>query len=637
MASKSRQRKSQAKRPRAGKTAPIPTPTRKPWQIAAVCLLLALATAFAYHGVRNNDFLSMDDNNYVSENSHVQQGVTSQSIAWAFTTYQEGNWHPLTWISHMIDWTLYGNNPAGYHVANVCLHAANAILLFLLFLSITGFLGRSAMVASLFALHPAHVESVAWIAERKDLLCAFFFLCALLGYVWYVGKPSWKRLIWVVLAFACALMSKPMAVTLPFTLLLLDYWPLRRMTFTPEPGAHRLSSLWKLCIEKWPLFLMAIASSVVTVRAQGSVGAVVRLQALPVWERIGNAAISYCRYIRILFWPDPLTAFYYHEINHIAVAAALLSVVALLLITALCWKFRKDRPYCLIGWLWFLGTLVPAIGIVQVGNQAMAERYTYVAYIGIFVVLVWLAGDAIAKFPQIKIAAQLLALAVLVACAVRTEARVAVWKDTITLLSHALEVDPRGEFPNSFLGIAYMRQGRLDEAQKYFERALTYNSTWYLPLSSSAYCIMRTALETHDQSQLPLAHQRLELALRDAPHDPFVLTDFALWSVIMGNPKDEEMYSRKAIAANPDFIGAWLYLAMALDTQGKPDQAVKVYRQALAIAPNNSDAHNYLGLVLLQQGEFDKAAEQFRDALSLNPADAGARQNLALAQARMKR
>ena len=240
MASKSRQRKSQAKRPPAGKTAPIPTPTHKPWQIAAVCILLALATAFAYHGVRNNDFLSMDDNNYVSENLHVQQGVTSQSVAWAFTTFQEGNWHPLTWISHMIDWTLYGNDPAGYHVANVCLHAANAILLFLLFLSITGFLGRSAMVAFLFALHPAHVESVAWIAERKDLLCAFFWFLALLGYVWYVRKPSWKRLIWVVLAFACALMSKPMAVTLPFTLLLLDYWPLRRMTFTPNPGAQPL-------------------------------------------------------------------------------------------------------------------------------------------------------------------------------------------------------------------------------------------------------------------------------------------------------------------------------------------------------------------------------------------------------------
>jgi tetratricopeptide (TPR) repeat protein len=432
-------------------------------------------------------------------------------------------------------------------------------------------------------------------------------------------------------------MSKPMAVTLPFTLLLLDFWPLRRMTFSPEAGAHRFSSLWKLCIEKWPLFLMAAASSVVTVRAQDSVGAVVRLQSLPVLDRIGNAAISYFRYIRIFFWPDPLTAFYYHEVNHIAVAAAILSAIGLLLITALCLKFRKDRPYCLTGWLWFLGTLVPAIGIVQVGNQAMAERYTYVPYIGLFLALVWLAGDSVVKFPQLKVAAQFVAIAILLACAVRTHAQVPVWKDSITLLSHALEVDPRGEFPNSFLGIAYMRQGNLDEARKYFERALTYNPTWYLPLSSSAYCIMQTSLATHDQSNLPLAHQRLELALRDAPNDTFVLTNFALWSVIKGNPQDEEMYSRKAIAANPEFIGARLYLAMALETQGKIDQAIQVYHQALAIAPNNSDAHKYLGLVLLQQGEYDQAAEQFRDTLRLNPVDAGARQNLALAQARMKR
>src|SRR5208337_4235091 len=249
------------------------------------------------------------------------------------------------------------------------------------------------------------------------------------------------------------------------------------------------------------------------------------------------------------------------------VSAAVLSVLAVILVTAVCWHLRMARPYCLMGWLWFLGTLAPVIGIVQVGNQAMAERYTYVPYIGLFIAVVWLAGDLAAKFPKIRLAAQLLAVAVLVACAVKTDAQVKMWKDTVTLLSHVLDVDPRGEFPNSFLGIAYMRQGRLDEAQKYFERALAYNSTWYLPLSSSAYCIMRTSIETHDQRNLPLARQRLELALRDAPDDPFVLTDMALWSVLMSRPKDEEMYSRKAIAANPDFTAARLYLASVLEAQ----------------------------------------------------------------------
>ena len=233
MPGKSRQNKSQRKRPAAAqapKAAPTGSPARQPWQIASVCLLLAVITFFVYWGVRNNDFLYYDDNYYVFQNQQVQHGLAPQSIAWAFTSFQQSNWHPLTWITHMIDWSLYGNSPAGHHLTNVFIHSTNAILLFLLLLYITGYLGRSAFVAFLFALHPAHVESVAWLAERKDVLCAFFSIATLLIYAWYVRKPSWKRFIWVVCGFALALMSKPMAVTLPFTLLLLDLWPLRRIT-----------------------------------------------------------------------------------------------------------------------------------------------------------------------------------------------------------------------------------------------------------------------------------------------------------------------------------------------------------------------------------------------------------------------
>src|SRR5208337_2423878 len=409
---------------------------------------------------------------YILENQHVQQGLNLQSVAWAFTGYYAGNWHPLTWISHMADWSLYGKNPAGYHITNLCLHAANSVLLFLLLLYMTGYLGRSAMVAFLFALHPAHVESVAWIAERKDVLCAFFCFATLLGFAWYVRKPSWQRMIWVVCAFACALMSKPMAVTLPFALLLLDVWPLRRITFTLETRARWLSSLWKLCAEKWLLFLMAVISSVITVHAQRAGGTVAALQALPLWARIGNAAISYCRYLRIAFWPHPLIAFYYYDLNSVTVSAALLSVLLLILVTAVCWHLRRQKPYCLVGWLWFLGTLAPVIGIVQVGGQSMAERYTYLPFIGLFIAVVWLVGDAVANSPKIRVAAQLLAVAVIAACAVLTDAQVKVWKDMETLFSHVLEVDPRGEIPNLNLGAAYMKQGRNVEAQEYIERAL---------------------------------------------------------------------------------------------------------------------------------------------------------------------
>ena len=373
MAKKSRQRKLQGKRPSEapqGNSAASARANHKPRQIAAVCIVLAAVTAFAFRGVRNNDFLTYDDPGYVQENIHVQQGLTTQSIEWTFTSFELGNWHPLTWISHMADWQLYGNHPRGHHLTNLALHVANSVLLFLLLLYVTGFLSRSAIVAALFALHPAHVESVAWLSERKDLLCAFFWFAALIAYAWYVRKPSWKRLAAVVCAFACALLSKPMAVTLPFVLLLLDYWPLRRITFIAENRAQCLPSLWKLCIEKWPLFIMSAISSIITFHAQRASGAVFTLDTLPLWVRVSNAAISYCRYIRIMIWPNPLIAFYYHERTSIMIPAAMLSAIALVLVTAACWYFRKDKPYCVAGWLWFVGTLAPVIGIVQVGDQA---------------------------------------------------------------------------------------------------------------------------------------------------------------------------------------------------------------------------------------------------------------------------
>src|SRR5271157_4274930 len=346
MAKKSRQRKIQGKRPPeapAGKTAPLAPTTYKPWQIAAVCVVLVVVTVFSYRGVRSSDFVSLDDNDYVVQNLDVQQGVTAQSIEWAFTAFHSSNWHPMTWISHMIDWKLYGKSAGGHHITNLCLHTANAVLLFLLLLYMTGFVWRSAIVAFLFALHPAHVESVAWISERKDVLSTFFWFAALLAYAWYVRRPSWKRYAWIVCAFACGLMSKPMVVTLPFTLLLLDYWPLCRISFARESREQWLSSQWKLCVEKWPLFLMAVLSSVITFFAQRSGGTVATLDRLPLLGRISNAAISCCRYVLLMFWPNPLTAYYYYASHNINILAAVLSVLALVLVTAVCWRLRKER------------------------------------------------------------------------------------------------------------------------------------------------------------------------------------------------------------------------------------------------------------------------------------------------------
>jgi tetratricopeptide (TPR) repeat protein len=623
VARKSRQRKSRGQhlpQAPAGKTVSAASAIHKPWQIAAICLVLALVTVFVYRGSRSSDFLNLDDYSYVLENRHVQQGVNTQSIAWAFTTFQEGNWHPLTWISHMVDWSLYGKKNLGsHHMTSVYWHAANAVLLFLLFFYMTGFLGRSAIVAFLFALHPAHVESVAWISERKDVLCAFFWFAALLAYVWYVRRPSWKRYACVVCGFACALMSKPMAVTLPLTLLLLDFWPLRRISFAPETRAQLLPSLWKLCVEKWPLFVMAAISSVVTIFAQGSHGAVGSFQIYPLWERICNAAISYWRYMRITFWPHPLMAYYYYDFNHVIVSAVVLSVIVLIVITVLCWNMRQEKPYCLFGWLWFLVTLVPVIGIVQVGVQAMAERYTYIPIIGLFIAVVWLVGGLVAKSPKLRIAAQLLAVAVLVACAVKTDAQVRLWKDSATLFSHVLAIDPRGNLPNYSMGEALMRQGRNAEAEKYFERALTYSPNASLTLAFSAFCLMRTAMQTDDPGNLPLAGQRLQHVLSITPDDPQALTYMALWSAMMGKPMDQEAYSRKVIATHPEFIQARLYLGDALGAQNKFDEAAQAYSQVLVIDPDNTDALNSLGVLYDRQDLKQEAIKEFRLSLVIKP------------------
>jgi protein O-mannosyl-transferase len=585
-----------------------------PVRMAIVCFFLAAITLFCYQGVRHNDFLSYDDTDYVLQNRHIQQGLTWQSMGWAFTSVDASNWHPLTWISHMADWKLFGKNPAGHHLTNVVLHAMNAVLLFLLLVYATGYWGRAMAVALLFALHPLHVESVAWIAERKDVLSTFFWFGAMLMYVWYVRKPSWKRFACIIAGFAGGLLSKPMVVTLPFALLLFDYWPLRRI---PAGAAFReqLSFATKLIIEKWPLFAMAIASSCITFYAQKAGGAVTLLAALPFWTRCGNAVMSYGRYLAKMFWPDPLMTYYHHEATHINIFLVALLFLLLALITFVCWRVRNKKPYCIVGWLWYAGTLVPVIGIVQVGVQAMAERYTYVPLVGVMVALVWLVEDAIGRFSKIKIPVRVVAALALAVLAGKSVAQIPVWKNTVTLFSHVLEYDPRGEFPNLSLGAAYLREGKLASARHYLERALTYNPSGAQTLSYYAFCLM----QTHRPEDLAPAQKSLERAIRVAPDNRDVLTNMAEFCLCTGKPADAEKYCRKIIAASPEFITARFYLADALQEQNKLAEAAEQYRAAIAVEPANTDAHNNLGIIYGKQGLTADALREFRASLALKP------------------
>lgn len=363
-----------------------------------VIMFLVVSAAGAYWGVKDNEFVNYDDDEYVTQNSHVQAGLTSEGIVWAFTTTHAANWHPLTWLSHMFDYQLFGPNPQGHHLTSLLLHILNSILLFLVLRRMTDALWQSAFVAVLFALHPLHVESVAWVAERKDILSTFFWILTMWAYVRYVERPGSTRYLMVALPLALGLMAKPMLVTLPFVLLLLDIWPLGRIDLSEYGDASRDKRdkrprtgivLMRLAKEKIPLFALVAASCLVTFAAQRSGGAVQPMESLPFMDRVVNAIVSYFLYIEKMVWPTDMAFFYPYPVHTLPLWQPLGAGLLLLVITVLVIRTARRKPFLLVGWFWYLGTLIPVIGLVQVGGQAMADRYTYVPYIGLFMVVAW--------------------------------------------------------------------------------------------------------------------------------------------------------------------------------------------------------------------------------------------------------
>jgi protein O-mannosyl-transferase len=593
-------------------------------RLAAVCAAIAALTVFAYLGAYYNDFVSLDDYEYLRDNAHVTKGITQRSVAWAFSSAYSSNWHPLTWISHMADWELYGPKPAGHHMTSVGLHAVNAVLLFLLLVFMTGFTGRSAMVALLFALHPLHVESVAWISERKDVLCAFFWFLTLAAYAWYAQSPSRKRFWLVAAGFACALMSKPMAVTLPLTLLLLDFWPLRRAVQAGVTPAGEQTSSWKaLVTEKWPLYVLALASCVITLYAQKADSSVVPLDQVPLWSRAGNAAISCWQYILQMFWPGRLAVYYYHERNYLDFPFALFLAALLLLATLVFWLVRRKTPFCMTGWLWYLVTLVPVIGLVQVGAQARADRYTYIPLIGLFVMIVWGTAELVRRRVWLRRAALAGAAAMVAAMAATTVVQLGFWQNSVTLYRHAIEKDPRGWNINMMLSMNLFYQGKLHEAQRYFERAQFAKALEHSGDEYREFC----RLQEQDSGKARLFFDRTVYTESSSKRYE-VLIGMTEWCLLSGRVPDAESYGRYLVAMAPDSIKARLCLAQALLKLNKPADAEKEYREVLRRDTANVEAYNNLSFVLAGRQSLDEAIAVLRHSLAVRPGQPLACSNL---------
>jgi len=595
----------------------------------ASCLFLCAVTLAVYLPVRNHPFLNYDDWEYVTKNPHVRAGLTHNTFAWAWTATEAYNWHPLTWLSHALDCQLYGLNPAGHHLTSVLLHCLNVLLLFLVLLHATGRCGRSLVAAALFALHPFNVESVAWIAERKNLLSTTFFLLALSAYVWYAAKPTVNRYLTIAFLFALGLAAKPMVITLPFVLLLLDFWPLERIEGwsaqpSPPPPKRKVKAqaqmlapgtrftaaqapLRRLVSEKVPLLLMSAASAVVTVIAQRSGGAVRSLEKIPLPVRLANAVYSYARYAWKTVWPSGFALYYPHPSHHLAAWRLGVAALFLLAATALVWNQRMRRRYLVTGWLWYLGTLVPVIGIVQVGDQAMADRYAYIPLIGIFVLVVWSAADG-ADAAKIGLPWRATAAGIVLAVlAFLTWRQIGYWKSNADLWAHTLHVTGGNPLAEAELGDALHALDRPEEALPHFQRAAQMQPRepkHHVDLAEDlAECgRLREAIPeyeaaiqlTSDAEKRARSYQ--SLAILHGALGEYAETREAYRQALSADPQLEEEMTRSLSdgVAQTSTGQGYLVLGILLQEAGRTADARAAYEKALSLDPSLEDARHSL-------------------------------------------
>ncbi|MGD1153989.1 MAG: tetratricopeptide repeat protein [Syntrophales bacterium] len=632
-----------------------------------ISFFLVLVTAAVFWQVSSFDFVRYDDDKYVTENRHVQAGLTRGGIAWAFLSVYANNWHPLTWLSHMLDCQLFAANPAGHHLTNLFFHIINTLLLFLILKRMTDFPWRSAFVAALFAIHPLHIESVAWVAERKDVLSTLFFMLTIWAYVRYVEHPGIYRYLAILLFFALGLMSKPMLVTLPFVLLLLDFWPLGRLhlgesLFNADAsdlksvgGGNEHRSGVGLIIEKIPLFILSGASICVTLFAQWS--GIAPLESLPFSTRMSNALVSYISYIGKMIWPHDLAVFYPfpESISLWQVGGAIL---LLILITAVAVRLRRRYPCVIAGWLWYLGTLVPVIGLVQVGYQSMADRYTYLSMIGLFVAIAWIVPDLLARWRFHRIALTALAACVIAALMTVSLFQIRYWQNSMTLFTRALSVTKNNAVIETNMGASLAEQGKFVEAIAHYQEALRSKPNDFEARYNLANALARQGkLEeavSHYAAILPTqpdaaaVHNNMGIALSqlgrtDEAIDHFrealrIKPDFQdagsnLETALMGQTRTKKPVPEKVAIqpADPNSTEGQLRTGLSLFQAGRADEAIPKFEEALRLNPNLVAAHISLGLIMAQKRNLDKAIDHFRKALKIKPDIAEAHNSLGVA------
>jgi len=585
-------------------------------------LALILLTCAAYWQIQHAQFVNFDDTLYVTEAPQVQQGITLDGIRWAFTTFDAANWHPLTWLSLMLDYQILGLNPGGFHRTNLLLHVFSALLLFHFLYRTTGSLGKSFWVAALFAVHPLHVESVAWIAERKDVLSGFFFMLTLLAYLGYAEKPGIRSYCWVFTAFAAGLMAKPMLVTLPCLLLLLDYWPLNRFK-TEEPGA---GAFWRLgtrfAIEKIPLFGLTILSSVITIVAQHNSGSVVSLERIPFEFRIANTPLAYVAYLSKTLWPQDLAVYYpYPETMSILMITG--AVLLLLAITLPALLGSRRVPFVIVGWLWYLGMLVPVIGILQTGMQVTADRYTYLPIIGLFIAVAWGGGALITRLRIPGVFLNLIATAIVVAMAVLTAHQVRYWNDSIALFRHATQVLPRNDLAHYNLGCALLEKNDLDEAEAQFREAVRIKPQYADALSNLAFTLSQK--EEYDEALV-----YYQKALNLEPDKINTACNMAVTLQRIGKNDEARKVYRDSLAFRPNDVVLLKSYGKFLMGQGDLDTAIQVFMKIITLDPGNDDAHNDLGTLFARKGDFDQSTAEFKKARQCNPNNIDAGLNLGI-------